>query len=142
MSVLKIMMVVAITCVTFDGRRREPGDSFELPLEEAERLIESGAVRLHDGAKPAPEVPNKGLEVVTGDGGDAPRVTLPEAIADLVARVDDGTVTAEAAYTSSGKPDATFLAQMVGRTVSAKERDAAWADFQESRDGTEGGGEE
>ncbi len=38
----------------------------------------------------------------------------------------------EARWTKSGKPDATVLTEALGTTVTAKERDAAWAKIQEA----------
>ena len=137
MSAPQLIMVVAVTCVTRDGRMFMPGDTLKLPAADVERLLAGGAVRAHDG-EPA-------LKVVEGGapGADATRVSLEEAIANLVERAADGTVSREAAYTASGKPDCRMLGEIVGRDVAAAERDAAWDAWRASLEGAaDGGGKE
>lgn len=41
----------------------------------------------------------------------------------------------EKAFTNGGKPDATVLADMLDTKVTAKQRDAAWTEFQRRQEG-------
>lgn len=109
-----MVAVIAATRIKFDGVLHDPGDLFEMPDDdELARLVEGGAVKLTnatDGSNP---------------DDDPPEMTVADAIIKLASLVADGDITEEAAYTQSDKPDCNALADIIGREVSAAERDEA-----------------
>lgn len=118
--------VIAAIAIRFDGRLYEPGDLFEMPDDdELARLVEGGAVKLTnatDGSNP---------------DNDPPEMTVADAIIKLASLVADGDITEEAAYTQSDKPDCNALADIIGREVSAAERDEAVEQLAKSAEGNE-----
>lgn len=90
-----------------DGSRLyKPGDKVELEGAEAERLINAGKVR---EAKSPLHVVVDLEEVVTAIGG--------------LSSADNS------AWTAEGLPTVEALAKALGKTITAKERDAAWLIF-------------
>lgn len=137
-----LVAVVAATRIKFEGTLHEPGDTFEVLHEEFERLLEGGAVKPvgtasgNDGGNDG----GQGGQNAGNDGGSG-GMTVADAIVELAAAVTGGRVTKEAAYTQSGKPDCNALADIIGREVSAAERDEAVA-LLEAQAGNAGGSQE
>ena len=122
----EMVAVIAAIAIRFDGRLYEPDDLFEMPDDdELARLVEGGAVKLTnatDGSNP---------------DNDPPEMTVADAIIKLASLVADGDITEEAAYTQSDKPDCNALADIIGREVSAAERDEAVEQLAKSAEGNE-----
>lgn len=87
------------------GRITPAGKVVELPEEEARPLLALGAI-VPAAVAPAPPPPAEGDDLVA-------------AIAKLDPAREDH-------WTQGGKPECRALAEIIGRDVSAKERDAAW----------------
>lgn len=138
MSEKKLALVVGVIAATrlkFGDRLFEPGDALELPRdEEFERLLAGGAIQL------APADAGAGA----GGGDDNDKMTVAEAIVELSARVAANSVTKDDAFTQAGKPDCNALEGILGREVSAAERDEAWEQVQRDADdaGNDAGNQE
>lgn len=116
--------VIVAENLKLDGERYEIGELLEIAEgRELETLLAVGAVKLPT------------------DAGGGPEMTVTEAIVELAARVAAGDITEGDAYIQSGAPDRRALEEILGRDVSAGERDAAWAQVQKAA-GAGGGSQE
>lgn len=94
-----------------DGRRYRLGDTV--------RLSEDEAAAVAVGVLGAPS---------EGDGDEAETLTASEeaALVPVLRAIQSLVPGAEGVWLNDGRPNATALATVLGRAVSAAERDAAW----------------
>lgn len=114
------------TPLRHDGERYGVGEPVEMTERQAAPLLEIGALR----------EPKGGADAARGTGeppADAERH------ARLVAAIAELDPENEAHFTKGGKPECDALATVSGiESVSAKERDAAWAEYQAQQAGGSG----
>lgn len=110
--------------VKHDGKLYAIGSSIELTVEQAERLKKSGAVE--DVAAAAPAEPNA---ATTAAASAAPAVPTEHAerIAAIVAAIGKLDTADNSQWMNSGAPKVPAVEAVTGWQLTAKERDAAWA---------------
>jgi len=89
--------------------------------EDAQPLLELGAIRLADENSDSASAPT--ASTVTTQADDAERMA---AIKDAIGKIDP---TDKASHTTDGRPTTAAIVAITGWDVSAKERDAAWAEL-------------
>jgi len=102
-----------------DGKAmHHPGDEVEFEEKDAKRLLKLGVIR------PAGD---SGKAEKTGPSGNNP----PSKIELIVKAISTLPIDDQSSWTSSGKPQAAVLSEILGENVSAGERDEAWQLYQE-----------
>lgn len=98
------------SAIRHDGKDYREGDLIPLSTEEAEALLEAGAIEAAGDGKDddAPDA-----------GGDDPLAEIARAIRSLDRDNPE-------LWTGSGKPRTDAIEAVIGRDISAGERDAAW----------------
>ncbi|WP_026988736.1 hypothetical protein [Fodinicurvata fenggangensis] len=116
----KLTIVPTITLkIERGGSRLVAGKEASVKEAEAHRLVKAGRANWPAGnAAPKPAKPE----------GEA----LTAAISEAIGKMDRSD---QEQMTAAGVPSTSALAQMLGYSVSAEERDAGWARFQEQNPG-------
>lgn len=100
------------------------------PIKMPEGIVREGEVSLsEEDAAPLISLGVLGDQVVEESADPTDPAERLAAIREAIGNLDKGT---ESNWISGGRPDIAALSQLLGWKVAAKERDAAWAAFQES----------
>ena len=123
------MRYLCLSPVRFDGRRYLPGENIELPEDVAAQLLGNGVIEPAPGkAKPpkkdpAPE-PKKDAEPEPEKDPAPETPAQPTTVAEAIDRLDPENADH---WTKTGTPQVPALTALLGRRVTAAERDQAWA---------------
>lgn len=101
-----------------------PGTVFECPDEIAREKIASGRFRRPTATDRAKA---EEAETATGPDSDEGQVGELDEVVAAILELEEG----EANYLGDGRPRTGALSKALGRTVSAEERDRAWAELQD-----------
>jgi len=144
MTEAKTIPYICNTPIKHDGEQYAIGDPIELTEKQAAQLllvkaVHKAPVELPDNVTELPKKttpdqndPNRKTEITGGGNeeqlGAEQAAARVEQIKAAIATLEEGN---EKHWTKDGKPDASVLTEKVGSKVSAKERDAVWAEMQE-----------
>lgn len=114
----ELLIYIVVSLLKFNGKYYYAGSEIELSEEEATPLLADGVIRTVDAAQAASQNEDGLAPTDTGTGKtDADDgITILEAIAQLDENNTDH-------YTSKGQPKTDALSELMGRDVSAAERD-------------------
>jgi hypothetical protein len=121
-----MVALIALQTLKVGGKYVEPDGRFELPAGEADRVCGLGAARRADGSE---SQPSGVLDEDPGAGGS--ELPLEDEIVQAIAMLDPDT---EDDWTQAGKPDVRALETVIGKDITAQQRDKAWERFQAERD--------
>ncbi len=126
----RVELVARSTIVGATGKDEvvQTGETFEVDAAEAGRLVACGAAELPAPPQPAPDEGDGGPDA---EAGDAKADPVDE---DLLAAIETLDESDPNVWTGDGKPKVEPLSELLGREVTAAERDAAWAEFSEEED--------
>ena len=102
------------------GRALEAGKKATISAEDAKILSSMGKVKVME---------NKAVKTAEAETDTTPELTDEQKFEKLCKAIEGLNPEDEAHFTQSGKPDANVLGEKCGFDVSAKLRDAAWAEF-------------
>lgn len=120
----RTIQCIAVHAIKAGGQYYEPGARLSLPASEAQRCAEAGAVSIGDSA-----------DAPSAEGAARPSSEPPSLHEEIVQAIGMLDPENEDDFTKAGKPDVSALEVTLGKGITAEQRDAAWAAFQEAREG-------